>query len=63
MIYKNAKRRHEVLFLVIHMIKNEAIFKLFFSISVIKYNSYIKESDENVQQQSYYLPHRPDSQY
>ena len=65
MIYKSAKRRHEIPSSAIHIAEDEdeAIPKLPFPASVVEYNTHMKGSDGNAQQRSYFSPHRPDSRY
>jgi hypothetical protein len=57
MIFKNVKRRNEMLKSVI------CDEKLSFSMSIVEYNRHISESNENVQQRAYYSFHRFDSRY
>jgi hypothetical protein len=57
MIYKNVKRRKDVLRSVV------CDEKLSFSISIVEYNRHMSESNENAQQRSYYSSHRSDSRY
>ncbi len=56
-VYKEANRRKEVSKSVIY---DE---ELSFSISIVEYNRYMSESNENGQQRAYYSSHRLDSQY
>ncbi len=57
MIYNDARRRKNVLESVI---SDE---KLSFSISIVEYNRFMSESNENAQQRSYYSSHRLDRRY
>ncbi len=57
-IYKNLEKRHEIL----ESVKVDE--KLSFLISIVEYNTHMSESDENVQQRSYYSSsHCLDSRY
>jgi hypothetical protein len=66
MTYKNVEKRHEI-FNVVN--RNSAIlidetWKISFSISIVEYNTHMKESDENAQQRIYYSSqNRLDSRY
>ncbi len=55
--WKNLERRHEISKSV------KSTEKLSFSTSIVEYNTYMSESDENAQQRSYYSSHRSDSRY
>ncbi len=57
MIYSDARRRKNVLESVI---SDE---KLSFSASIVEYNRFMSESNENAQQRSYYSSHRLDRRY
>jgi hypothetical protein len=60
-IYNDSKRRHEVLKSVICIIDEES--KLSFSISIVEYNHYMRDSNKNAQQRSYYSCQRSNSRY
>ncbi len=63
MTYKSFERRHEIFKSALSKsAKDEE--KLSFSISIVEYNTHIRESDENAQQRSYYSSSRViDSRY
>ncbi len=56
-VWKNAKRRNEVLKSII------CDEKLSFSISIVEYNRYMSELNENAQQRAYYTSYRRDCRY
>ncbi len=55
--YKNSEKRHEILK------SSENSKKLSFFTSIVEYNTYIRESDENAQKKLYYSFHRFDKRY
>jgi hypothetical protein len=60
-IYNDLKRRHEDLKFVIYIINEKSKFS--FLISIVEYNHYMRNSNENAQQRFYYSCQRSNNRY